>query len=53
MKASYDRKTDTLSFILKEGVTVAESDEGNPGVILDYDEREIWFQWRYWTLPNA
>jgi uncharacterized protein YuzE len=39
MKASYDRKTDTLSFILKEGVTVAESDEGNPGVILDYDER--------------
>ncbi len=39
MKASYDPKTDTLSFVLKEGVTVADSDEGNPGIILDYDER--------------
>jgi YD repeat-containing protein len=39
MKANYDPKTDTLSFILKEGVTVAESDEGNPGVILDYDDQ--------------
>jgi uncharacterized protein YuzE len=39
MKVSYDPKTDTLSFILKEGVQVAESDEDKPGVILDYDER--------------
>ena len=39
MKASYDPKTDTLSFLLKEGVAVAESDEDNPGVILDFDER--------------
>ena len=39
MKASYDPKTDTLSFILKENAQVAESDEGKPGVILDYDER--------------
>jgi len=38
MKASYDPKTDTLSFILKENAEVAESDEGKPGVILDYDE---------------
>ena len=39
MKASYDPKTDTLSFILKENTQVAESDEDKPGVILDYDER--------------
>jgi uncharacterized protein YuzE len=39
VRASYDPKTDTLSLVLKEGVAIAESDEGNPGVILDYDER--------------
>jgi len=38
MKARYDPRTDTLSLILKEGATVAESDEDKPGVILDYDE---------------
>ena len=38
MKVSYDPKTDTLSFILKEDAKVAESDEDKPGVILDYDE---------------
>jgi len=37
VKVSYDQKTDTLSFILKENVTVAESDEDKPGIILDYD----------------
>ena len=39
MKVSYDPKTDTLSFILKENAQVAESDEDKPGLILDYDER--------------
>jgi uncharacterized protein YuzE len=39
VKASYDPKTDTLSFVLKEGAAVAESDEDNPGIILDYDEQ--------------
>ncbi|MFN3483914.1 MAG: DUF2283 domain-containing protein [Planctomycetota bacterium] len=38
MNAVYDQKTDTLTVILKENVTVAESDEDKPGVILDYDE---------------
>jgi uncharacterized protein YuzE len=38
VRITYDRRTDTLSFVLKEGVTVSESDEGKPGVILDYDE---------------
>ena len=38
MKVVYDSKTDTMSIMLKEDVTVAESDEDKPGVILDYDE---------------
>lgn len=38
MKVNYDPKTDTLSFLLKENATVAESDEEKPGIILDYDE---------------
>jgi len=38
MKAMYDPRTDTLSVILKENVSVKESDEDKPGVILDYDE---------------
>ena len=38
MKVRYDRRADILTVILKEGVAVAESDEGRPGVILDYDD---------------
>lgn len=38
MKVTYDKRTDSLSVILKENVSVAESDEGKPGVILDYDK---------------
>ncbi|MDB5289056.1 MAG: hypothetical protein JWL69_297 [Phycisphaerales bacterium] len=37
MKATYDAVTDTLTLELGTG-QVAESDEGKPGVILDYDE---------------
>ena len=37
MKVSYDKTTDTLSMILQENTPIAESDEDNPGVILDYD----------------
>lgn len=39
MKVAYDPRTDTLSMILREDARVAESDEDNPGVILDYNER--------------
>jgi uncharacterized protein YuzE len=38
MKVTYDPKTDTLSVVLMDGVSIAESDEDKPGVILDYDE---------------
>jgi uncharacterized protein YuzE len=36
MKVIYERETDTLTVIFAE-TPVAESDEDNPGVILDYD----------------
>ncbi len=39
MKVTYDPQTDTLSFVLKENVSVAESDEDKPGIILDYDRQ--------------
>ena len=39
MKASYDPRTDTLTLVLKDNASVAESDEDKPGVILDYDDR--------------
>lgn len=38
MKVSYDPHTDTLSVILRDDVSVAESEETKPGTILDYDE---------------
>ena len=37
MKVAYDRRSDTLSVILREDARVATSDEDKPGVILDYD----------------
>ena len=37
MKVIYDRETDTLSIILRDG-KVAESDEARDGLILDYDK---------------
>jgi uncharacterized protein YuzE len=38
MKVFYDSHTDTLSVILKDNVSVHESDEDKPGIILDYDK---------------
>ena len=38
MKVRYDRKADTLSLVLRDNVTVVESEEDKPGVILDYDK---------------
>jgi uncharacterized protein YuzE len=37
MKVEYDSDTDTPTVTLRRGV-VAESDEDEPGLILDYDE---------------
>jgi uncharacterized protein YuzE len=37
VKVIYDRETDTLSIILRDGA-VAESDEPRPGMILDFDK---------------
>ncbi len=37
MKVIYDKETDILSIILRPG-KVAESDEAQPGLILDYDK---------------
>lgn len=39
MKVTYDKKTDTLSVILRDKASVAESDEDKPGIILDYDDQ--------------
>ncbi len=36
MKVIYDKQTDTLTIIFSEEAVV-ESDEGKPGVILDYN----------------
>ena len=36
MKVIYDWETDTLTVIFSEAAVV-ESDEGKPGIILDYD----------------
>lgn len=38
MKVVYGKRTDTLSVVLRDGSTVIESDEKQPGIILDYDE---------------
>jgi len=39
VKVTYDARTDTLTMVFKEGVTVAESGEERPGIVLDYDAR--------------
>lgn len=38
MKVTYDITTDSLTVILREKVSIAESDEDKPGIILDYDK---------------
>ncbi len=38
MKIIYDKKTDSLSIILRAG-KIADTDEVKPGMILDYDRK--------------
>lgn len=38
MKVTYDITTDSLTVIFNEQVSIAESDEDKPGIILDYDK---------------
>jgi uncharacterized protein YuzE len=37
VKVTFDPRTDTVTVVLRENVAIVESDEGKPGVILDYD----------------
>ncbi|MFN0073120.1 MAG: DUF2283 domain-containing protein [Chloroflexota bacterium] len=37
MKVQYDAESDTLSVVLIESASVAESDEEKPGIVLDFD----------------
>ena len=37
MKIEYDKATDTLTVLLRDGAVVVDSDEGKPGFVLDYD----------------
>ena len=41
MKVTYDPGTDTLTVILEDGVSAAESAEEKPGVVLDYDDGNL------------
>lgn len=38
MNATYDRRTDSLTLVLKDRGSATESNEASPGVILDYDQ---------------
>jgi YD repeat-containing protein len=38
VKVTYDTTTDSLTVILNEQASIAESDEDKPGIILDYDK---------------
>jgi len=39
VKASYDRRTDTVSIVFRPGVAVESSEEVRPGVVMDFDDR--------------
>jgi len=39
VKATYDRRTDTVSIVFRPGVAVESSEEVRPGVVLDFDHR--------------
>jgi len=52
MKITYDAKADILR-ILFSNAAVEESDEGNPGIILDFDKLGNMGEWKSWTHPSG
>lgn len=53
MKATYDRRTDTLTLVLRDDVKVAESDEDKPGVILTTTRTETLYRSKCWMPQSA
>jgi hypothetical protein len=52
MKITYDPKVDVLR-IPFSNTPIEESDEDNPGIIIDMIKMVMWWAWKLWTPLNA